>query len=138
MPGAGKKRNTGCPIAFALDTFGDRWTLIVIRDLLLKGSETFGEFLESPEGIATNVLSDRLQQLEAEGILSKNRDPENRRRYLYRLTAKGADLIPVLLEMIRWSAKYDPNTTARKEVLKRIATDRDGFAAELRKLRLRT
>jgi len=132
MPSPHKRRDTGCPIAFALDTFGDRWSLVVIRDMLLRGYRTFSEFLECDEAIATNVLADRLRDLEEAGIVNKARDPENRRRILYRLTEKGADLAPVMLEMIRWSGKYDRKTKAKKAILKRIKDDRDGFAQQLR------
>jgi DNA-binding HxlR family transcriptional regulator len=132
MPSKDKKRNTGCPVAFALDTFGDRWSLLVIRDIVLKGAKTYGEFLQANEGIATNVLADRLRELEAEGVITKSRDPENHRKLNYSLTEKGCDLVPVILEMILWSAKYDPKTTARKEILKRIKIDRDGFVEEVR------
>lgn len=132
MPSSGKKHKTPCPVAFALDTFGDRWTLLIIRDLMLKGSETYGEFLDSGEGIATNILADRLKVLEATGILLKTRDPENHRRYIYSLTEKGCELAPIMLEMIRWSAKYDPNTIVGKKMVKRIEKDRDGFVAEIK------
>lgn len=131
MPSPNKSRDTGCPIAFALDTFGDRWTLIIIRDMLMKGYQTFGEFESGDEKIATNVLTDRLRELEACGVVSKKRDPENRRRVLYSLTEKGADLAPVMLEIIRWSAKYDSNTLVPDRVLNRIKKDRDGFADDL-------
>jgi DNA-binding HxlR family transcriptional regulator len=133
-----KDRRTGCPVAFALDTFGDRWSLLIVRDILLKGSETYGEFMQSGEGIATNVLADRLKELEAAGIIGKSPGPDNNRRYLYTLTEKGCDLAPVIVEMIRWSAKYDPKTTARKEVLKWIEDDSDGFIAGLRSRGRRT
>lgn len=127
-----KKRKTGCPIAYALDTFGDRWTLLIIRDMVLRGAKTYGEFIEAGEGIATNVLADRLRRLEAEGIIRKSRDPENRRKFNYAPTKKGLGLIPVMIEMILWSAKYDPNTAAPKKVLKKIRSDREGFIAEIR------
>ncbi len=110
MPNFGKKRDTGCPIAYGLDTFGDRWSLIVLRDIMMLGKQTYGEFLASDEGIATNVLADRLKQLEAEGIIEKTRDPDNRRRFLYTPTDKGLDLAPVILEMVRWAGDHDPNT----------------------------
>lgn len=132
MPKRNKRRDTGCPVAFALDTFGDRWTLIIIRDMLMKGYRTYSEFLESDEGIATNVLADRLQELEEHGIVTKVRDPDNRRYVLYRLTEKGAELAPVMLEIVRWSAKYDSNTFVKKTVLNRIEKDRDGFVEDLR------
>jgi len=132
MPSLDKRRNTGCPIAYALDTFGDRWSLVIIRDLLMRGFDTFGQFLQSDEGIATNVLANRLQEFEVAGIVSKSRDPQNHRRIIYRLTEKGADLAPVMLEMVRWSGKYDENTKANKTVLDRIENDRGGLIADLR------
>ncbi|MBT5659142.1 MAG: helix-turn-helix transcriptional regulator [Rhodospirillaceae bacterium] len=132
MPSPDKKRHTCCPVTIALDTFGDRWSLLVIRDLMCKGRATYGEFLESGEGIATNVLANRLKDLESANIIQKSRDPENRRRYLYRLTEKGCDLIPIILEMIGWSAKHDPQTVMEKKTLKRIKNDRDGLIAEIR------
>jgi len=131
MPRPDKKRDTGCPVAFALDTFGDRWSLLVIRDLLLKGRETYGDFLAGGEGIATNVLADRLKELEAAEIIKKMRDPENRKRFLYSLTDKGFDLAPVVLEMMRWSGKYDPGSILRDHVLERIEQDRETYLAEL-------
>lgn len=132
MTGPGKKRDTGCPVAYGLDTFGDRWSLLLIRDLLLRGKETYGEFLGGDEKIATNILADRLKNLEAEGIIRKSRDPESGRRFLYSLTEKGLDLAPTILEMIRWSGKYDPNTTANKKILKRVGSDREKLLTELR------
>jgi len=133
MPGPDKQRRTGCPVTFALDTFGDRWSLLIIRDLLLRGFDSFGQFLESDEAIATNVLADRLKAFEAAGIVTKSRDPENYRKYLYRLTEKGTDIAPVILELVRWSGKYDPDTKASKTVLERIEHDRDGLVADLQK-----
>jgi len=132
MPGKNKFRDTGCPIAFALDTFGDRWSLIIIRDMLLKGYQTYGEFLRGAEAISTNILAARLAELEASGIVSKTNDPENRRSMLYQLTEKGAELAPVMLEIIRWSSKHDANTIAKEAVVKRIEHDRDTFAADLK------
>lgn len=132
MPSPGKKRNTGCPVAFALDTFGDRWTLVIVRDMILRHKETYGEFLEGAEGIATNILADRLKHLEAEGIIEKSRDPENRRRILYRLTEKGCDLAPVILDMILWSFKYDPETKAPQAMINELESDREGFVSEVR------
>jgi len=132
MPRENKLRDTGCPIAFALDTFGDRWSLIIIRDMLMRGYQTYGEFLGCKEKIATNILADRLQELETLGIISKQRDPDNGRRVLYRLTEKGADLTPIMLEIIQWSSKYDGNTKVKDQIVERIKKDRDGFANELR------
>jgi DNA-binding HxlR family transcriptional regulator len=127
-----KKRSSGCPIAFGLDTFGDRWSLLIIREIMLRGKRTYSEFLTAEEGIATNILVDRLKQLEADGILEKSRDPENRRSFLYNLTQKGRDLAPILLEIVIWSGKYDHRPNAMREVLEKIQSDRAGFEQELR------
>lgn len=126
----GRRRST-CPIDYALEIFGDRWTLLVVRDLLFEGKRHFREFLESPEGIATNVLSERLRRLEAWGLLSRQEDPENRRQVVYRLTDKGIDLTPALLEIVRWSGKYDAETGAPAAFLRRIDKDREGLAADI-------
>jgi DNA-binding HxlR family transcriptional regulator len=90
-----------------LEIFGDRWSLLVIRDLMLRNFRSYKDLLSSPEGIATNILADRLSRLEEAGIITSRRDPEDRRRLLYLLTAKGIDLAPVLLEMARWSTKHE-------------------------------
>jgi DNA-binding HxlR family transcriptional regulator len=128
----GKKRRSKCPVTFALDRFGDKWSLLVVRDLMFRGRETYGEFLESGEGIATNVLADRLKCLETEGLIEKSRDPENKRRVLYRLTEKGLDLAPVLLEMMRWSAKYDADTGTPQAILDMLENDMEGLIKKVR------
>jgi len=128
----GKKRRSKCPVTFALDRFGDKWSLLVVRDLMFRGRETYGEFLESGEGIATNVLADRLKCLETEGLIEKSRDPENKRRVLYRLTEKGLDLAPVLLEMMRWSAKYDADTGTPQPFLDMLENDMEGLIKKVR------
>lgn len=127
-----KKRETGCPIAFGLDTFGDRWSLLVIREIMLRGKRTYSEFLEADEGIASNILIARLKHLEAEGIVEKSRDPENRRAFVYELTKKGRDLAPILLEIIIWSGMHDNRPFALRTVLREIEQDREGFEAGLR------
>jgi len=132
MPAPGKFRGSGCPIAFALDTFGDRWTLLIMRDMMMMGRRTYGEFLAAKEKIATNILADRLKFLENAGIIVKARDSENRRRNIYSPTKKGWDLIPIILELARWSAKHDPGTVVPKTILKRIENDREAFIADIR------
>jgi DNA-binding HxlR family transcriptional regulator len=127
-----KKRETGCPITFGLDTFGDRWSLLIIREIMLQGKKTYSEFLEADEGIASNILIARLKHLEAEGIVEKSRDPENRRAFIYELTKKGRDLAPILLEIIIWSGMHDSRPHALKTVLNKIEQDREGFEASLR------
>jgi len=128
----GKKRRSKCPVTFALDRFGDKWSLLVVRDLMFRGRETYGEFLESGEGIATNVLADRLKCLETEDLIEKSRDPKNKRRVLYRLTEKGLDLAPVLLEMMRWSAKYDADTGTPQAFLDMLENDMEGLIKKVR------
>ncbi len=130
--GISKKRHpTECPIAFALDVFGDRWSLLIVRDVLFKGRRTYQEFLEAGEGIATNVLADRLKKLQQAGILSKERSKEDARTFVYTLTPRGLDLMPVLLEMIRWSAIHDPDTPLTRAFADSIEKDRPAVAEKM-------
>lgn len=107
---ANKKRKSNCPINFALELFGDRWTLLIIRDLMFNGKHYYGEFLQSEEKIATNILADRLALLEQSEIVIKTVDTVNKSKYVYRLSPKGIDLLPILIEVMLWSAKYDEHT----------------------------
>jgi DNA-binding HxlR family transcriptional regulator len=107
-----------------LDVFGDKWTLLIVRDLLFKGKRRYGEFAESEERIATNILSDRLSRLEAEGLVTRSVDPDNARRRTYELTDEGLDLAPVLVEMILWSAKHDPQTAADQAFVRKAQRNR--------------
>jgi DNA-binding HxlR family transcriptional regulator len=91
----------------SLEQFGDRWSLLIIRDIMVRGYRTFKQFQESGEGISSNVLSDRLRTLEAAGILMTEPDETDARRMNYRLTEKGIDLAPVMLELLIWGAKYE-------------------------------
>lgn len=101
-----------CPIANALDLVGDKWTLLVVRDLLFMGKRLYGELARSPEGIPSNLLADRLKRLEEAGLVTKDPYQHNPVRHQYRLTSKGADLLPVLKEIIRWANKHIPGTAA--------------------------
>ena len=132
MKAKNDKRETGCPVTFGLDTFGDRWSLLIIREIMLLGKKSYSEFLEADEGIATNILIARLKHLEAEGIIVKSRDPDNRRSFVYTLTKKGRDLAPILLEIIIWSGAHDHRECALRGMLKKIDADRVGFEASLR------
>jgi DNA-binding HxlR family transcriptional regulator len=96
-----------CPITNTLDVVGDKWTLIIIRDLFL-GKRLYQEFLNSPEGISTNILADRLQRLESAGLIGKEAYQHSPTRYQYTLTEKGSDLKPVLEAMLRWAEEYIP------------------------------
>ena len=122
---------SGCPISIALEQFGDPWSLLVVRDVMFKGLHTFNEFQEAGEGIASNILSDRLERLEESGILRKQRDPADGRRFLYSLTAKGLDLAPVLVELVLWSAKYE-DTDAPLATIKEMREQRTKFLRRVR------
>ncbi len=126
-----RRRKSDCPVHFALEVFGDPWTLLIVRDLMFKGRATYTEFLRAEEGIATNILADRLVRLEADGIIEKEMLDGAGRSGRYRLTVKGVDLLPVMLEIIGWSAKHDPRTAADRRFVRRLRTDRDGLMAEL-------
>src|SRR5882762_3168626 len=109
------ERRSDCPISSALDIFGDRWSLLVIRDLLFKGKVRYGEFLDSEEHVSTNILADRLRTLQAHGLIDKQVDPDHGSKFIYSLTQKGRDLAPMLVEMILWSAEHDPTTAASED-----------------------
>lgn len=132
MPCPDTHSRSACPVTFALDMFGDKWSLLIVRDLMFRGRKTYGEFLEAGDGISTNILADRLKSLEAAEIIRKSPDLANRRKFNYSLTEKGMALMPILLEMIRWSGAYDPDTGAPKEFLERLESDPRGLIAELR------
>lgn len=123
-----RRRRSDCPVHFALDAIGDSWTLLIVRDLMFRRRATYSDFLRAEEGIATNILANRLAKLEADGIAV--RDPETGR---YRLTEKGIALMPILLEMMVWGAEHDPRTAASPAFIERIRADRDGLVAELRR-----
>lgn len=125
-------RRSSCSISYALDYLGDRWTLLVLRDLLFRGKRHFRDFLASDEKIATNILSSRLKALETAGMVVRQTDPASARSVIYEPTEKAADLIPALLELTRWSGKYDPQTVLPPPLARRIARDREGLIAEIR------
>ncbi len=114
-----------CPIRFVMGVFGDRWSLLIVRDMMFRGSTRFQDFLDADEGISTNILSDRLSRLEAQQIISRRRDPANGRQVLYTLTDKGRDLLPVMLAVIDWAEKYDPDTHVSPEFAEQLRLDVD-------------
>ena len=124
-------RRSDCPINFALELFGDRWTFLIVRDLMFKGKHYYKEFLEAEEGIATNILADKLSALEEGGIISKTVDPTHRSKQIYKLTKKGIDLMPVLVEVIMWSAKYDKHSAVDIKFVKSVKRDRDGLISQI-------
>ncbi len=109
-----KRLRSHCPINFSLEAFGDKWALLIIRDVVFRGKVTYGEFLKSEERVATNILASRLENLEAEQILRRIADPEDGRSSKYILTEKGIDLLPLLFEMMIWSEKYDSKSETRR------------------------
>jgi DNA-binding HxlR family transcriptional regulator len=127
-----KEPKSHCPINFALEAFGDKWTLLIIRDLLFFGKKYYGDFVNSEEGISTNILAGRLNLLEKEGFVQKHDDEAHGSKYVYQPTQKAIDLIPMLLEIILWSAKHDPATAAPKEFVARLKKDKTSAINECR------
>ncbi|MBX6359558.1 MAG: helix-turn-helix transcriptional regulator [Acidobacterium ailaaui] len=135
MPGKAKserENRSGCPVSIALEVFGDRWSLLIVRDLMVKGFRRYNEFLASGEGIATNILADRLRRLEAAGIVQTEVDEADRRKLNYRLTEKGIDLAPVMLELLIWGARHE-RTGVPCAVIAEMAKDREGLLKEVRR-----
>lgn len=125
-------RRSGCPISIALETLGDAWSLLIVRDLMFKDRQTYNEFLLGGEGIASNILADRLRRLENDGIVEKKRDTSDARRFIYRLSAKGIELAPVLVELVIWAAQHEA-TDAPPEVVRAMRSDRVAFIEGVRK-----
>ncbi len=117
---------SNCPINFILETFGDKWTLLVVRDLMFKGKKYYGEFLESDEKISTNILAERLQRLESQGVITKEKDPDHKSKFIYALTEKGKALLPIMLEVTQWSSTYDSLTNTPKAFSEALKVDKDG------------
>jgi DNA-binding HxlR family transcriptional regulator len=130
--GTDMKRRSDCPLNVSLEIFGDRWTLLIVRDIMLKGRTHFSELLEGGEAIASNILTDRLARLETHALLERRRDPADARRLVYRLTQRGIDLAPVLYEMILWAAQHEA-TAAPPEEVKAMKRDRAGYLTAIRK-----
>lgn len=126
------QHRSGCPVSVSLEIFGDRWSLLIIRDLMVRGYRTFKEFQNSGEGIATNILTDRLERLERAGVVKAELDQEDARRVNYRLTGKGIDLAPVMLELLIWGARHE-KTGVPCEVIEHLARNRDQLLAETRR-----
>lgn len=120
-----------CPLNIALEVIGDRWTLLILRDLMLKQLSTYREFQDSGEGIATNVLAHRLKLLQEENMIVGERSTTDARVVRYRPTRKGLDLLPVIVEMILWAHAYE-KTAAPPRIIRRLQNDRDAFIAEIR------
>jgi len=109
---------------------GDRWSLLIIRDMMLRGFRTYKQFMECYEGIATNILADRLRKLVAYGIIALQKDPSDGRRVIYLLTKKGIDLAPVLTEMVLWAAAHED--TGNQSLVRQMRADKEKFLARVR------
>jgi DNA-binding HxlR family transcriptional regulator len=128
------QRRSDCPISSALDLLGDKWSLLVMRDVLLRGKSHYRDFLASEEGIATNILADRLARLEAAGLVERSSDDPRSGKQEYRATGKGKDLIPLLLEMMAWSARHDPGVAVPDVLITELDKDRASVARTIRDL----
>ena len=126
------RARSGCPVSVSLEILGDRWSLLIIRDMMVRGYTTFKEFQNSGEGIASNILSNRLGRLEGAGIVSAEVDQKDARRVNYRLTEKGIDLAPVMLELLIWGARHQ-KTGAPCDVVEHLSQNREQVLAETRR-----
>ncbi len=126
------ERRSGCPVAISLEILGDRWSLLVIRDLMVRGLRTFKDFERSGENIATNILSDRLRKLVAAGIIAAKPEKTDARKLNYRLTKKGIDLAPVLFELLIWGSRHEKTGLPRARVAK-MEKNREKVLAEVRR-----
>lgn len=104
-----EENKSNCPINYTMEIFGDTWSLLIVRDMITDGHRTFGEFLASDERIGASVLADRLVHLEKKGVINKEPSETDRRKFIYSLTEKGLDLIPVMYEIIDWGSRYSPH-----------------------------
>ncbi|MEP3297696.1 MAG: helix-turn-helix domain-containing protein [Pseudoruegeria sp.] len=122
-------RRSDCPTNYAVEHFGDRWTLLLIRDLLFHGKSYYQEFLSDEEGISTNILAARLKKMEADGLILRQKARDGR-RIRYVLTDKGIDLARIMVEINRWSAKYDPDTGVPADHSQKIKDDFEGLITD--------
>lgn len=120
-------RRSDCPVSCSLDVWGDKWSLLIIRDLMYAKQCTYGDFLKSAEGIATNILASRLLALEENGVIEKLSHPDSKAKVLYKLTGKGIDLLPLMIEIGIWSAKYYDINKDRKAELKEVKKNKEEY-----------
>lgn len=125
------ENRSNCPISSSLDIFGDKWSLLIVRDLMLFRTCTYGDFTKSEEKIATNILANRLQRLEDNGIIVKLPYPNNKVKKMYQLTPKGIGLIPVLVEIALWGGNCLSNTDENSSFLKKVRKDKSKFVKNM-------
>ena len=124
---ADTKKRSDCPISSSLDIWGDKWSLLIVRDLMFSKQCTYGDFLKSDEKIATNILASRLQMLEQNGVINKQDHPESKAKVLYTLTQKGVELLPLMIEIHLWADKYFALPADRRELLEEVKKDKEAF-----------
>jgi DNA-binding HxlR family transcriptional regulator len=124
------KRRSDCPISFGLDIFGDKWSLLILRDIMFYHRTRFKDFAPQ-ERIATNILTDRLNRLEKAGLIDKRRDPQLKNQNIYSVTSQGKDLLPTLIEMTLWGLQYDPKSLASKQYIQRLKSEKRQLALEV-------
>lgn len=127
------KKRSDCPLSCSLDVFGDKWSLLIIRDLIFYKKSTYNDFLKSEEGIATNILASRLKGLEENGVIEKSAHPDSKAKNLYKLTTKGIDLLPIIMEVYIWSDKYLVLPADIKAIIKEAKKDKDKFIRQVTK-----
>jgi len=132
MDSNSRQLRSACPINYSLEMLGDSWSLLIIRDIIFAGKKTFGQFLASDEGIARNILANRLLQLTDRGIVIKTPHPSDKRKDLYVLTEKGEDLIPILLDLSAWGVKHEPLTKHGLEWVTDTKLDREQLIEHIR------
>lgn len=125
------KRRSECPLNASVEMLGDRWSLLIVRDMMLMGAQSYAELLANHEGIATNILADRMRKLVHDGIVTAKPDSSDGRKLIYRLTTKGMALAPVLTEMVLWAAAHEK--TGRQALVRQMRDDRENFLAGLKR-----
>ena len=126
-----KAHRSLCPINLVLEAVGDNWSLLILRDLMFRGHSSYQAFLRSEEGIATNILADRLQRLEQNGLISKGPDPADARKFIYALTEKGADMAPLLVEMTLFANRHASRIDMPKDVVADMQRNKSAFSARM-------
>lgn len=121
-----------CPVSLALEAIGDKWSLLILRDLIMRRKSRYQELLNSEEGISTNILAARLVRLEKQGLIFKSDDPDDKRQFRYAPTQKALDLLPVIFEMARWSVKYHPRSDRPGPYVERLKANKEGWMKEIR------
>ncbi len=125
------KKRSECPLSCALDIFGDKWSLLIVRDLMMENKCTYNDFLKSDEGIATNILASRLKGLEENGIILKLAHPESKAKFLYQLTQKGIDLLPIMMEVYYWADRYFTIPAHLKATIEEAKKDKEKFIQQV-------